>query len=170
MCRRTLSRPSPPIEGFQAIKGREDFRINHYSIQDDHVHLIVEADDQDALGRGMKSVNARIARCAQRVFKIKGRVISGRYHAHVLRTPTEVFRAIAYVLMNVRKHWSQKRNEAHPAPIDAFSSARWFDGFDRMLPADRTGECEVARPCSWLLATGWKCFGLIDPRMVPGPT
>src|SRR4051794_27381588 len=34
---------------------RNDFRIVEYSVQDDHLHLIVEADDKDALARGMKS-------------------------------------------------------------------------------------------------------------------
>jgi putative transposase len=30
------------------------FRLVHYSVQDDHAHLIVEANDRGALGRGMK--------------------------------------------------------------------------------------------------------------------
>ena len=41
---------------------RGDFRLVHYSIQRDHVHLIVEAENDDALGRGMKSLSCRIAR------------------------------------------------------------------------------------------------------------
>src|SRR5512140_3034900 len=31
---------------------RPDFRVVEYSVQDDHLHLIVEADDNDALARG----------------------------------------------------------------------------------------------------------------------
>ena len=155
-------------KGFLVIKQRTDFRILHYSFQADHVHLIVEADDQDALGRGMKAVNARIARCAQRVFKISGRVLSGRYHTHFLRSPTEAFHAIAYVLLNVRKHHRQKHNQPLPVEIDPFSSARWFDHFTRFLPADRTGEREVGRPRSWLLFEGWQDHGNIDPAMIPG--
>ena len=41
---------------------RPDFRLVHYSVQSNHFHLIVEAKDQQALGRGMKSIGARIAR------------------------------------------------------------------------------------------------------------
>jgi REP element-mobilizing transposase RayT len=38
---------------------RGGFRLVHYSIQHNHVHLLVEAEDQAALGRGMKSIGAR---------------------------------------------------------------------------------------------------------------
>jgi REP element-mobilizing transposase RayT len=31
---------------------RPDFRLAHYSIQRNHLHLIVEADDEASLGRG----------------------------------------------------------------------------------------------------------------------
>src|SRR5262245_27717006 len=33
---------------------REDFRINHISIQRDHIHLIVEADSKSALSKGLR--------------------------------------------------------------------------------------------------------------------
>jgi REP element-mobilizing transposase RayT len=46
---------------------REDFRIAHYSVQNDHVHLIVEAEDRFALARGMKSIAARFSRAVNRV-------------------------------------------------------------------------------------------------------
>ena len=148
---------------------RGDFRLLHYSIQSDHVHLIVEASDQDALGSGMKSINCRIARAVQRVFGVTDRIMLGSYHAHLLKTPQQVRRALAYVLMNVRKHWSQKHGEPpNRVQIDEASSARWFEGFTRELPADRTGEREVGHPRSWLLTLGWKQRGLINPAIIPG--
>ena len=42
-------------------KNREDFRIVHYSIQNDHLHMLVEADDARALTNGMKSFVVRVA-------------------------------------------------------------------------------------------------------------
>ncbi len=36
----------------------QDFRVVHHSIQRDHLHLIVEAEGHDALGRGMNSISA----------------------------------------------------------------------------------------------------------------
>src|SRR5688572_22502148 len=41
---------------------REDFRIVEFSVQENHLHLIVEADDNDALARGMKSFSVRANR------------------------------------------------------------------------------------------------------------
>ncbi|MAE94893.1 MAG: hypothetical protein CL910_09555, partial [Deltaproteobacteria bacterium] len=41
---------------FSTACERGDFRLVHYSLQANHVHLIVEARDADSLGRGMKSL------------------------------------------------------------------------------------------------------------------
>jgi hypothetical protein len=41
---------------FAAGCEREDFRLVHYSLQGNHAHLIVEADHENALGRGMKAI------------------------------------------------------------------------------------------------------------------
>jgi putative transposase len=62
----------------------------HYSIQDDHAHLIVEAESPEALGRGMKSLAATYARAVNRALRRAGPVLVDRYHSHVLRTPLEV--------------------------------------------------------------------------------
>ena len=40
---------------------REGFRIVHYSIQSDHLHMLVEADDARALANGMTSFAVRVA-------------------------------------------------------------------------------------------------------------
>jgi REP element-mobilizing transposase RayT len=151
---------------------RGDFRLVHYSVQHNHVHLLVEAEDQAALGRGMKSIAARVSRAVQRVFLVTGRVLAQRYHARVLRSPREVRGALRYVLLNIRKHWRERRGDAPPARLDDASSSRWFDGFARELPGGhtgRTGPREVAWPRTWLLAHGWRRHGLIDPASIPGP-
>jgi putative transposase len=58
---------------FAASCERNDFRLVHYSIQGNHAHLIVEADDEGALGRGMKAIGARLARAVNRVSDGPGR-------------------------------------------------------------------------------------------------
>src|SRR5258706_642514 len=110
---------------------RGEFRVCHYSIQRDHVHLVVEAAGKEALGRGMKSVGIRLARTANRVFRRMGPVLLGRYHLRILRTPREVRNALAYVLLNARKHWRQLCGIAPPVVLDAPSSGAWFDGWKR---------------------------------------
>jgi REP-associated tyrosine transposase len=153
---------------------RRRFRLVHYSVQADHLHLIVEAASSQDLARGMKSVAARIARAVNRVFARRGPVLADRYHRRILRTPREVRHALAYVLLNVRKHWKQRWGEAPPVRLDDASSGRWFWGWRREPPGGnstgaRAGPREVARSRTWLLVAGWRRHGLIDPGEVPGP-
>jgi len=84
---------------------RFGFRLVHYSVQGNHLHLLVEAQDQRALSRGMKGLGVRIARGLNRVMRRRGSVLDERYHGHVLRTPTEVRRARNYLLQNAHRHY-----------------------------------------------------------------
>jgi len=77
---------------------RPGFRLVHYSLQANHAHLIVEAHDRDALGRGMKAIGARLARAVNRIAGRQGQVLADRYHHRVLPTPKEVHGALRYVL------------------------------------------------------------------------
>jgi len=149
---------------------RRGFRVVHYSVQRNHLHLLVESAGKEALGRGMKAISARVARAVQRSFGLSGPVLHGRYHLRVLRTPREVRNALAYVLLNARKHWHERHGAPPPERLDEASSARWFKGW-RRAPASREpprGAPEVAPPHTWLLSTGWRRHGLIDPAEVPG--
>ena len=66
-----------------------------------------------------------------------------RYHAHVLRTPTETRRAIRYVLRNAHKHTDLVGGR------DPASSAPWFSNPAHPRPPP------VAPPRTWLLRIGW---------------
>ena len=154
---------------------RSGFRVVHYSIQTDHVHLMVEAEDRLALANGMKSVGARLARCVNRMFDRSGPVLVERFHHAAKATPQEVRRALAYVLLNARKHFRKRSGKVPPVVVlDEASSGRWFDGW-RMKPPRGDprirgyGTREVASPRTWLLRAGWKsASGSIDPAEVPG--
>ena len=165
---------------FRKACDRGTFRLVHYSIQNDHVHLLVEADGAKALGRGMKSIAARFARAVNRALKRSGPVLRDRYHFNVLRTPTQVRNALRYVLLNARRHWAKSlrrrgkdvarimRASARPV-LDVPSSARWFDGWKGDVALDRSPPSPVAKAKTWLLALGWRRGGgLIDPNEIPG--
>jgi len=148
---------------------RGEFRVCHYSIQRDHIHLVVEASGKEALGRGMKSVGIRLARTVNRVFGRVGPVLFGRYHLRVLRTPHEVRHALAYVLLNARKHWRQRNGANPPVVLDVASSGAWFDGWKRPPPErEPPPPRPVATPRSFLLRRGWRRHGLVDPAETPG--
>ena len=151
---------------------RRDFRLVEYSIQHNHLHLIVEAETQDALSRGMKSIASRFAKAVNRAFLRRGQVIAGRYHVQLLRSPRQVRNALRYVLLNIRKHFKQRHGHAPPMKIDAASSGSQFDGW-RPSPETRRAraaqkEVGVAKAAGWLLSTGWRRNGLIDLSAVPG--
>jgi REP element-mobilizing transposase RayT len=151
---------------FAAACERGRFRLAHYSIQDDHVHLIVEATGKRALACGMKSIAARVARAANRIFRRRGPVLADRYHRHTLRTPREVRNAIAYVLLNARRHLVKRGHRPPVAACDPASSGRWFTGWiQRIQPVSSP---PVAPPRTWLLRLGWRRHGLIDPSEIPG--
>jgi len=149
---------------------RGEFRVVHYSLQRNHVHLIVEAAGKQALGRGMKSVAIRLARAVNRVLRRTGPVLLGRYHVRALRTPREVRNALAYVLLNARKHWKERTGKRPPVQLDEASSGRWFTGW-KHKPRGQTREDairDVSLARSWLLCAGWRRYGLVDPAEVPG--
>jgi hypothetical protein len=147
---------------------RKDFRVTHYSIQRDHVHLIVEAEDAAALSCGMKGVAARLARAVNRVFGRRGPVFDGRYHHRALGTPREVRAALAYVLLNSRKHAGERvlRSAAIDLRVDPASSSRWFSGWAQ--PTEPPADAPAVAPArTWLLRTGWRRHGLIRPDEIP---
>ena len=99
-----------------------------------------------------------------RAFGRRGQVLRDRYHLHVLRSPKEVRNALAYVLLNARKHARRVKQEL---AIDPASSGRWFDGWRQRVARDGSRP-SVARARTWLLSKGWRRHGLIDALEVPG--
>jgi hypothetical protein len=137
------------------------FRVLHFSVQSDHLHLVVEADGGGVLSRGLQCLAVRCARAVNRVLARHGAVWAHRYHARQLRTPSEVRRALVYVLLNFRKHL-----RAAPG-IDPRTSGPWFDGWARAA-ATPAVPCPVRRPRTWLASLGWRrTGGPIDWRETP---
>jgi REP element-mobilizing transposase RayT len=159
-CFRALER------AMRAGSERFGMRLVHHSVQRDHLHLLIEADDKRALSRGMQGLKVRMARALNRVLQRKGKVFRERYHQRILRSPLETKRALGYVLLNTYKHMS--RFGAAPwSHIDRCSSGPWFDGWTRPPTRPPPGPpCTVAAR-SWMLREGWKRHGLLDPSERP---
>jgi len=85
---------------------RGDFQVIVYSVQTNHVHLVVEARSSDALARGMNALGARVAKRLNRLWRRSGKVFPDRFHSRALKTPRECRIALIYVLQNARKHGS----------------------------------------------------------------
>ena len=165
-------RPLPSLRGdliFGALRrglargSRRGLRILQFSVQRDHVHLLVEAEDRHALSRGLQGLTIRLAKAVNRVLGRRGGVWGDRYHLRALGTPREVRRALVYVLQNFRKHVPGTRG------LDPCSSAAWFDGWARAIPVT-VAPAPVARARTWLAAVGWRRLGLIGAGETPAVT
>ncbi len=131
------------------------FRVVEFSVQNDHVHLIIEASDSDALSRGIRGLTIRLARAVNRALSTPGPVWGDRYHARDLKTPRAVRNALVYVLMNARKHRFRI-----PSGVDSWSSAPWFTGFATRT-FERAPEPPVVASRTWLGGAGWRRRGLV---------
>jgi putative transposase len=164
------------------VTKRDDFRIVHLSIQSNHVHFVVEAQNKTALAKGMQAFQISAARhindaISKRTGKRRtGRVFSDRYHARVLKTPKTVRNALAYVLNNWKRHNEHQASWTKGWAMDPFSSAIQFNGWKEMeneivyrkLPPTYL-PLIVWFPKTWLLREGWRRHGLISMDEVPGP-
>ena len=79
-------------------RARKDFRVVHYALMGDHIHLLVEGDSTDAVSKGMISLQVRFATAWNKVLGRRGKVFADRFHHLLLDGPLAVRRAIAYVL------------------------------------------------------------------------
>ena len=144
------------------------FRICQFSIQGNHIHLICEAENSEALAKGIQAWSVRVARAINRVAKRNGAVFYDRYDAEILTTPSHCRNALCYVLQNARRHG--ERIDSRMNGVDPFTSAWWFDGWNDnewrkglRPPEQRT----VAKAETWLLKVGWRRRGLIGVFEVP---
>jgi len=110
-----------------------------FSIQGNHIHLIVEADTHECLSRGMQGLCVRIAKALNKMMGRRGRVFADHYFSVLLPTPTQLVNAMKYVLMNHTHHFGE-------TGIDEYSSPA-------LSQADR--RAVIAAPLSWLLRAGW---------------
>jgi hypothetical protein len=160
---------------------REWIRIVHLSLQRTHVHLMVEAENKQALARGMQGFQISAARNINTVLGIdryrrrRGPVFTDRYHLEVITSPTQARHALSYVLSNWRKHGEDQQGLASTWLVDPFSSAISFPDWkeledkDFMWPIrDSYDPLVVRRPKSWVLREGWKLAGSIGARDIPG--
>ena len=159
--------------GWSTQRGR--MRICQLSIQNRHLHLLVEAEDKRALSRGMQGF---MISCAKQINSLlcdidgrrrRGRVFADRFHARALTSPLEVRRALNYCLNNWRHH-----GESLPGVrLDPFATGATFAGWRDGTSFVPTGGSPhgwlmtwIAR--TWLLSEGWQRHGLLSPWDVPG--
>ena len=119
---------------------RPGFRVVHFSVQGNHIHLIVEAVDSRTLSGALRALQIRVARGLNAIMSTRGRRFDDRYHEHVLNTPMETRNALLYVVGNRAVHLARV-GKAPQRGLDPFSSVARAD--------------LIRPPGSWLLREGW---------------
>jgi REP element-mobilizing transposase RayT len=174
---------------FAAECDGKGFRLVHFAIRGNHLHLVCEADETRALSRGVQRLASRCARRLNERLGRGGRVFRDRFHAVVISSPRQMRNVLRYVLLNENKDRALARSAlvrtlgkagarsrvlvAGCDDIDHWSSAFYFDGFANVGPVapepppppgtrvvDERGP-PVTAPRSWLLRIGWRRHGLI---------
>jgi REP element-mobilizing transposase RayT len=144
-------------------------RVVHFSVQFDHIHLIVEAPSRTALSRGVAGLTISIARSVNALVRRRGRVFADRWHGRALPSPRAVRHALVYVLANFKKHDAARRR----SNVDPFSSAPYFSDFIEYRggppleahPRWRAlhgPDCPVVAAQTWLLTDGWRRRGRLS--------
>jgi REP element-mobilizing transposase RayT len=143
---------------------KESFQVVQFSVQRNHVHLAVEADDKASLTSGMNALSGRCAKAVNRAAERAGSVWADRYHSEPKYNATMVRNQLAYLLYNLKKHEPEKATD-----IDRCSSAPWFTGFAEPAPA-WAGRSPLPTPRTWLLRVGWmRAGGPLTPADAPSP-
>jgi REP-associated tyrosine transposase len=140
-------------DAMRAVRQRFGLRVVHYSIQGNHLHLIVEVSSAAALSRGMQALGIRIAKALNALAGRHGAVFVDRYHAHPLASRRETASAVRYVLGNFRHHARE------PLP------RRWRDPLSSACETE-AADGPAASPRTWLLRIGWKLEP--PPRRISG--
>jgi REP element-mobilizing transposase RayT len=130
---------------FAAARGLHGLRLVEFSVLSNHLHLVVEAESSVALAKGMQGLNVRVAKALNAMLGRRGGVFADHYHSHLLRTPTEVVRALQYVRTNAERHYGERG-------VDSCSSAA--PGMDVLVVGAET----------WLLRSGWRRARIGRPR------
>lgn len=141
-----------------------EFRACEFSVQDDHVHLLVEAQDESSLTRGITGLCVRIAKRLNRLFSLRGRFFADRHHRAALKTPA---RCETRSSTCSQTYASIGRSRF---VLDVYSSAPYFRAFQeccgqsplelgiaripRALNPPELSPCAPAR--TWLLSLGWR--------------
>ena len=146
------------------------FQVVEFTVQDDHLHLIVEARGPEAhreLRAGVSGLVIAFAKRLNMMLHRRGKVWGDRWHGRELGSPREVRNALVYVFRNVAKHGTRMIGQDL---VDVMSSALRFAGWTAPLTfyVDDGLKWPGAPPRTWLLEEGWitRGGGRIDPREV----
>lgn len=145
------------------IKG---LRIIHYTLEYNHIHLLVEAADKQTVHQGMQSFGITFAKKINAIKRLKGTVYKHRYHLRKINSPRELKNVLYYIFNNGIHH---KRTSTVLDPyntLPAFKSLKFLYGhWSNKIEADIKKSwflSELKKELSFLLNEGQIHFKALE--------
>ncbi|MBT3235287.1 MAG: hypothetical protein HN353_04995 [Bdellovibrionales bacterium] len=147
------------------IKARiQGVRVIHFAIVKNHLHLLVEAQDNQSLSRGVRSLLISYAMRINRHLGRKGGIFTDRFNMEVIKFPKRMRYLLAYIFKNSAKH------QKIAFTVDGYSSMPIFKEDKRLFGRkiatkwsrsvgtrlQKTLQEFLSPPKSWLAQSGWK--------------
>jgi REP element-mobilizing transposase RayT len=107
-------------------------RIIHFSVQRDHVHMLIEAENKKQLGESMRALSISLSKRFSFTLKKKVKALKNRYHLHILKSLQEIKNATNYILHNGQKHGITDVHDFYSTAIN-FSDFRASDAFFQFM-------------------------------------
>ena len=139
------------IEEIVANQERDGFRLVHFALLKDALLLLCEANNAEALSRGVQGLASSVARKVNRALGRSGRFFGDRFRTQRLKTPEAAQAALREMFISGSK-------------VNTHSSAAWFDGWARGAgPGRAKGQSPLDAARSPMLTKGWRKKGLLRP-------
>ena len=107
--------------------------IVHYTLEHDHIHMLVEAEDNVMLASGMQSFGICFSKGINKLKKGSGQVYKSRYHLRILKTPSEIKNVVSYILNNSVKHKASSFVNLYNSLVVSENLAKLYPGFELQL-------------------------------------
>lgn len=104
--------------------------IVHYTLEYDHIHMLVEARDNETLAKGMQSFGICFSKGINKLKGLKGQVYKSRYHLRILKTPREIKNVVHYILGNSVKHKSGSFLNSYNSLVVSRNLRELYPGFE----------------------------------------
>ena len=82
----------------ERMNAKDVVQVIEFSIQHDHVHMVVEAEGKAELSSAMNGLASSFARGINKLWKRRGDVFLDRYHSMAIDTPSAMRSVLRYVL------------------------------------------------------------------------
>jgi REP element-mobilizing transposase RayT len=83
---------------------RQGLKVIHFALEYDHIHLLIEAENNYILGKGMQSLGVTMAKGINRLKALKGSVYKHRYHFRQITSSRQLKNVMNYIFTNGIKH------------------------------------------------------------------